>query len=70
MRVVVTGSSGRIGQQVVKELAAHDYQVVATDIARAPRGVTTPTHRSAPKSSGFNKDSAETSVDKRPVFNK
>lgn len=36
MRVVVTGSSGRIGQQVVKELAAHDYQVIATDIARAP----------------------------------
>jgi UDP-glucose 4-epimerase len=37
MRVVVTGSSGRIGQQVVKELAAHAYEVVASDIARAPR---------------------------------
>src|SRR3954468_12141821 len=37
MRVVVTGSSGRIGQQVVKELAANDYQVIASDIARAPR---------------------------------
>lgn len=36
MRVVVTGSSGRIGQHVVKELAAHDYEVIATDIARAP----------------------------------
>ena len=37
MRVVVTGSSGRIGQQVVKELAAaRAYEVIATDIARAP----------------------------------
>src|SRR5215472_4646252 len=36
MRVVVTGSSGRIGQHVVRELAAHDYEVIATDIARAP----------------------------------
>lgn len=36
MRIVVTGSSGRIGQQVVKELAAHGYEVVATDRARAP----------------------------------
>lgn len=36
MRVVVTGSSGRIGRQVVKELAAHDYEVIATDIAKAP----------------------------------
>jgi UDP-glucose 4-epimerase len=36
MRVVVTGSSGRIGQQVIRELAAHDYEVIATDIARAP----------------------------------
>lgn len=37
MRVVVTGASGRIGQQVVKELAVNGYEVVATDIARAPR---------------------------------
>lgn len=36
MRVVVTGSSGRIGTQVVTELAAHAHQVIATDIARAP----------------------------------
>ncbi len=36
MRVVVTGSSGRIGQQVVKELASFGYEVIATDIARAP----------------------------------
>lgn len=41
MRVVVTGSSGRIGQQVVKELAAHAYEVVASDIARAPRDLPT-----------------------------
>jgi len=41
MRVVVTGSSGRIGQQVVKELAAHDYQVIATDIVRAPSDLPT-----------------------------
>src|SRR5947208_5427437 len=36
MRIVVTGSSGRIGQHVVKELAEHDYEVIATDLARAP----------------------------------
>ncbi len=36
MRVVVTGSSGRIGRHVVQELAAHDYEVIATDLARAP----------------------------------
>jgi nucleoside-diphosphate-sugar epimerase len=36
MRIVVTGSSGRIGQHVVRELAEHDYEVIATDLARAP----------------------------------
>jgi len=43
MRIVVTGASGRIGREVVRELAAHDYEVVATDRVRAtaplPAGV-------------------------------
>jgi nucleoside-diphosphate-sugar epimerase len=35
-RICVTGASGRAGRVTVKELLAHDYDVVATDLA-APR---------------------------------
>ncbi len=36
MRVAVTGANGRIGQVVVRELAAHGYEVVATDQKAPP----------------------------------
>lgn len=36
MRVVVTGSSGRIGRQVVAELASSGHAVIATDRVRPP----------------------------------
>jgi nucleoside-diphosphate-sugar epimerase len=36
VKVVVTGSSGKAGRAVVRELAEHDHQVLAVDIA-APR---------------------------------
>ena len=30
-RVVVTGGSGRLGQFVIRDLLAHDYQVLSLD---------------------------------------
>jgi uncharacterized protein YbjT (DUF2867 family) len=30
-RVLVTGASGKLGQAVIEELLAHDYEVVAAD---------------------------------------
>jgi len=35
-RVLVTGASGKLGQAVVEELAAHDYEVVGADRRPAP----------------------------------
>ena len=37
-RVLVTGASGRLGQAVIEELLAHDYEVVGADLASPPRG--------------------------------
>src|SRR5262245_51680465 len=34
MKIVVTGGSGRLGQHVVRELLAHDYQVLSVDRGR------------------------------------
>jgi nucleoside-diphosphate-sugar epimerase len=37
-RVLVTGASGKLGQAVIEELLAHDYEVVGADLASPPRG--------------------------------
>jgi len=37
-RVLVTGGSGRLGQAVIRELLAHDYDVVAADRVRPSTG--------------------------------
>ena len=37
-RVFVTGASGKLGQAVVEELLAHEYEVVGADLASPPRG--------------------------------
>jgi nucleoside-diphosphate-sugar epimerase len=37
-RVLVTGASGKLGQAVVAELLAHEYDVVGADLASPPGG--------------------------------
>ncbi|CAN5902613.1 NAD(P)-dependent oxidoreductase [soil metagenome] len=44
-KIVVTGSSGKAGRAVVKDLLAHDYEVRGVDLAAAPSGVDAPSLR-------------------------
>jgi len=41
-RVLVTGAGGRIGQAVIEELLAHEYEVVGADLASPPGGEMAP----------------------------
>ena len=36
MKVVVTGGSGRLGQHTIRELLAHEHQVLSLDKAPPP----------------------------------